>query len=92
MEEYYKRPYLGILKKTRMPFVKERFEKYVRQMVMQHVVRRISAGCGLNDRYLASPSAANNTMVLIDGKTGMTIGSVQGMKSARDALWVQRHN
>ncbi len=88
-EKRYLKYYKNLLKKTGKNFVQEEFEKYVKNMVIQHVTRRISVGCGSNDRLVASPAYVDNKMAIINGFK--IVGMVEGVAKVKSLLWVGQH-
>ena len=82
----------AFFKKMNQPFTKGNFIKCAMKMHLQHVVRRISTGCDVTDRYIATPANFENKVAIIDGKKQKLVGMVtlvSGVpKKTTDLLWV----
>ena len=63
-----------------------------KKMYLVHVTRRISTGCDVNDRYVATPADFDNKVAIIDGKKQKLVGMVtlvSGIPKRRTLLlWV----
>ena len=82
----------AFFKKLNQPFTNVNFIKCAMKMFLQHVIRSISTGCDVTDRYIATPANFENKVAIIDGKKQKLVGMVtlvSGVpKKKTDLLWV----
>eukprot|EP00794_Sanderia_malayensis_P012835 gene12835-14155_t len=84
----YRKAYMNLLKKTGKSFDQAEFHAYVKAMIMAHIRRPISTGCGRRDRYVASPANNDGKVVILDGQRAKVAGAVDGVAKVRSILWV----
>ena len=78
-----------LLYKRSQLFSEAKLNKYVREMYLAHATRPIATGCGLSDRFLASPATYQNKVAILDGKDKTLLGLVENIKKPRHVIWVK---
>ena len=78
-----------LLAKTKEPFSEAKFTKYAREMFLAHITRPIASGCGLPDRFVATPAAYEDKIAIVNGKSKTLHGLVKGVRKARNVVWVK---
>ena len=85
----YRKYFELLLAKRNEPFSEAKFDAYVRKMFIAHVTRPIATGCGLFDRYVASPAAYENNIAILDGKNKSLLGLVENITKPKNVIWVK---
>lgn len=83
----YKKFFLMQIAKVAEPFSSEKFKRFARKMVLNHVRRPIATSCDPSDRYIASPAAAEGKVAILSN--GKLVGLVPNVKQANNILWVK---